>query len=424
MKTNLRLLGAFVALLFLTATNVPAQEVRQAMADTFDVLRQATWWNDFDGSFNPAPAEDMYCGEDGCGCCNEGRPIDMWANVELLLWWGKGSFTPALVTTSVPSNVPRPQAGVLGFPTTQILFGNETLGDELQAGGRADIGIWLDSAHNVGFGVRTMGMEGDSEGFAATSTGDPLLARPFFNALLGQEDSLLIAYVDPVNGPVAEGSVNARYNSSFGATDVYTRIMMDRCRINRVDLIGGYTYFRLADNLSIRSFHTATDVVLNGTTFDIRDRFSTSNVFHGGMLGFTGTRGRGRWSLDWVTKVSLGAARQRVQVAGTTTVTPFAGVPTTNQGGLLAQPSNIGIFTNSQTVVMPELSVNLNYHMNSHWSVGMGYNLIWMNSAITAGPQIDRSVDPSQILPQPGPPTFANSDYWLMGMNFSLRADY
>lgn len=424
MKTKLRLLGAFVALLFLTATNVPAQEVKQAMADTFDVLRQATWWNDFDGSFNPNPAEDMYCGDDACGCCSDCKPIDMWFNAQLLLWWGKGSFTPALVTTSNPSNVPRPQAGVLGFPTTEILFGNETLGDEIQAGALADIGIWLDAAHNVGFGVRTLGLEGDTANFFANSTGDPLLARPFFNALLNQEDSLLIAYVDPVNGPVAEGSVAVQYNSSFVATDVYTRIMMERCRTNRVDLIGGYSYFRLGDNLSIRSFHTATDIINNGTTFDIRDQFSTSNVFHGGMLGFTGSKGRGRWSLDWLSKISLGANHQRVRINGSTTITPLMGAPATNVGGLLAQPSNIGNYDNSQTVIVPEFAATLNYHMNSHWSVGIGYNLLWMSSAVTAGEQIDRVVDPSQIIPRPAFNNFNTDDYWLMGMNFSLRAEY
>jgi long-subunit fatty acid transport protein len=73
---------------------------------------------------------------------------------------------------------------------------------------------------------------------------------------------------------------------------------------------------------------------------------------------------------------------------------------------------------------MPELSVNLNYHMNSHWSVGIGYNFIWMNSVVTAGPQIDRVVDPTQVVPRPDFTTFSNDDYWLMGMNFSLRAEY
>jgi hypothetical protein len=200
--------------------------------------------------------------------------------------------------------------------------------------------------------------------------------------------------------------------------------MMERCRINRVDIVGGYSYFRLADTLSIQSFHTAREPLIAGTTFDIRDSFSSSNVFHGGMLGFTGSRCRGRWSIDWLTKVSVGSSSQRVRIAGSQTITPLAGVPATFQGGLLAQPSNIGEYENSQTVVVPELKANLTYHMSSNWSVGIGYNLIWLSSAVTAGPQIDRVVDQSQIINRPLFTGFNTDDYWVMGINMSLKAEY
>lgn len=418
MKTNLRLASTLLALLFLTATQVSAQEVRQAMADTYDVIRQATWWNDWDGTFNPSPAEDTWCGDDSCGCSTMCKPLDMWAEVEFLMWWGKGSYVPALVTTANPANVPADDAGQLDQLTTEILFGDENLGDEIQAGARLDFGIWLDPCHNVGLGVRTFGLEGDSASFFEQSLGDPVLARPFFNALLLTEDAQLIAYTG-----VAEGSIGVNYNSSFVATDVYARIMMERCPTNRVDLIGGYSYFRLADNLAIRSFVTGRTILNDGTTFDISESFGSSNVFHGGMLGFTGTRARGRWSIDWLTKLSLGSNNQRVRIAGRTITTPLAGLPVTTQGGLLAQPSNIGEYENSQTVIVPELSANLNYHMSSNWSVGIGYNLLWMSSAVTAGEQIDRTVDQSQLIQRPEF-NFNTTDYWLMGINMSLRAEY
>lgn len=421
MKTNFRLASAVLALLFFTATQVPAQEVRQAMADTFDVLRQATWWNDWDGSFNPAPAEDNWCGQDVCGCCNQCKPIDIWAEAEFLMWWGKGSFAPPLVTTSVPFNPDPDLAGQLGVPSTQILFGNETLGDEIQSGVRLNLGVWLDPAHNVGLGARAYGLEGDHANFFAESLGDPILARPLINPLLippDQEDAFLIAYPG-----IVDGNITVDYNSSFVGTDVYARIMMERCQLNRIDLVGGYTYFRLADSLSVRSFHTARDIINDGTTFDIRDNFSTSNVFHGGMLGLTGSRGRGRWSIDWLGKISLGSNRQRVRIAGVTTTTPLAGVPTTNPGGVLTQLSNIGDYDNSQTVFVPEFTANLTYHMSSNWSVGIGYNFMWMSSTVTSGEQIDRVVDITQVVPRPEF-NFHTDDYWLMGINMSLRAEY
>jgi len=431
MKTNLRLLGASLALLLLAATNVPAQEVRQALADTFDVIRQATWWNDQDGSFNPAPAEDTYCGDGSCGECSQCcRPLDMWAQLEFLMWWGKGSHMPPLVTTSVPATVPQAQAGVLGFPTTRVLSGNELFGDEIQAGFRGDFGIWLDQCHNTGAGVRVYGLEGDQANFFAASTGDPVLARPFFNALLMQQDALLIAYTDPVNGPVVDGNVGVNYNTSFVGTDVYMRIMMERCPTNRVDIIGGYTYMRLADNLRIRSFHTAHSVLIPDTTFDIRDQFATSNVFQGVMLGLMGTRARGRWSIDWLAKASLGASHQKVRIAGSTTVTPLGGVGNTTNGGLLAQPTNIGDHEGSQTVCIPEITANLNYHLNSNLRVGIGFNAIWMSAAVTAGDQIDRGVNTSQLGGGPlfGPPRprfdWVQDDYWLMGINMAVRGEF
>lgn len=430
MKTNLRLACAAVALLFLTATQVPAAEnrqaeVRAALWDTFDVVRQATWWNDFDGSFNPAPAEDAWCGEDGCGCViGDCKPLDIWAQAEFLMWWTKGTFVPPLVTTTNQPNVPRAQAGRLGFATTDILFGNEQLGDEIQAGVRLDIGIWLDPCHNVGLGARTYGLEGDAEGFFADSAGDPTLAIPYFNPLLNQEDALLIAYIDPMTGPAKAGNVAVDYNTTFVGTDVYTRIMMERSEITRIDLIGGYSYMRVADNLTLRANYISFDVVDNGFTYNIRDTFAATNTIHGGMLGLMGRRGRGRWSLDWLAKATLGANRQTVRIAGATVITPPALPPAAFAGGVFAQPSNIGFYANSQTVVVPEITCNLNYHMNSNWSIGIGYNLMWISSVATAGRQIDRVVDLQQVIPRPAFNGFTTDDHWVQGINMSLRADY
>lgn len=401
------------------------------MADTYDVLRQATWWNDWDGTFNPAPAEDNWCGQDVCDCCNQCKPLDVWAQAEYLMWWGKGSSTPPLVTTSVPSiGIARDDAGQLGIPTTQILFGGETLGDTIQSGVRLGLGVWLDTAHNVGIGVRAYGLEGDSENFFQASNGDPILAIPFFNPDLGvngEEDALLIAYInpDPMIGLETTGSIGVDYSTSFVGTDVFTRIMMERSQLNRIDLIGGYTYFRLADNFSMRSIANPQDPVVAGTVIDIRDQFASSNVFHGGMLGLAGSRGRGRWSLDWLTKLSLGSNSQRVRINGTTIITPPVGPPAVNPTGFFARASNIGEYENSQTVFVPELTVNLHYHMSSNWSVGIGYNLMWMSSVVTAGEQIDRVVDTNfpQNVQRPAF-NFNTDDYWLTGINFSLRAEY
>src|SRR6056297_3074011 len=51
------------------------------------------------------------------------RPPHYWVTAESLLWFGKGRTMPALVTTS-PAGTPQVDAGVLGRPGTQVLFGD------------------------------------------------------------------------------------------------------------------------------------------------------------------------------------------------------------------------------------------------------------------------------------------------------------
>src|SRR6185295_14750619 len=63
----------------------------------------------------------------------------IWAEVEYLGWWTKGRDLPPLVTTS-PIGTPFAQSGVLGQPTTQVLYGGNTVGDDMQNGKRLSIG--------------------------------------------------------------------------------------------------------------------------------------------------------------------------------------------------------------------------------------------------------------------------------------------
>ena len=48
---------------------------------------------------------------------------------EYLLWWSNGNPLPPLVTTS-PAGTPRPSAGVLGQPGTEIVYGAQTIDTE------------------------------------------------------------------------------------------------------------------------------------------------------------------------------------------------------------------------------------------------------------------------------------------------------
>src|SRR5688572_23755300 len=119
------------------------------------------------------------CGTQMCqSCCFQSN--GMWVNAEFLLAWRHGIRFPPLVTTS-PNATLNTVAGVLGQPTTSILYSDEAVGEDGRPGGRISIGTWLDPWQCWGVEARYYMLADENTEFAATSTGDPILARPFFD---------------------------------------------------------------------------------------------------------------------------------------------------------------------------------------------------------------------------------------------------
>ena len=69
---------------------------------------------------------------------------DGWCRHEAILWFVENRESPPLVTTAAVGDLP-----VVGFPTTQTVFGDDIEGD-LSVGYRADIGRYV--SDNVGIG--------------------------------------------------------------------------------------------------------------------------------------------------------------------------------------------------------------------------------------------------------------------------------
>lgn len=155
-------------------------------------------------------AEDNECGETFCGVPLCSPPGRFWLRADYLLWWTSGTKLPPLVTTS-PQGTPIAQAGVLGYPTTSILYGNQTVGDEGRSGVRVTMGTWLDSCHVWGleFDYFMLGAWGSNYN-SGQSTGDPILMRPFFNTKTDAQASEVVAYSN-----VAEGTIAAHADGNF-----------------------------------------------------------------------------------------------------------------------------------------------------------------------------------------------------------------
>ena len=222
----------------------------------------------------------------------------------------KGNSLPPLVTTSPPGTI-RNQAGVLGAPGTTTLFGDSHTNGELRSGGMITFGYWFDDCRTCGIEANFFMLESRNTGFNAASNGSTILARPFFDVVAGQQRSELIGFPGLVAGHV---NVSDTSTGLLGSGAWFRQNLCagcNPCSSYRVDVLAGYRYLRLTDNLTIGEDLVSTNsnnpnFVPVGTSLVVTDQFGTTNNFHGFDIGLSGEIQRGRWAFGWLTKVAVG----------------------------------------------------------------------------------------------------------------------
>jgi hypothetical protein len=348
----------------------------------------------------------------------------MWARTEMMIFWSKGMHTPPLVTTS-PDGTARTDAGVLGRDSTSVLFGASNLADSSRLGGRFTLGRWFDPCETTGIEVSYLATEADTTGYFATSTGSPILARPFYNIQTGEQDAKLVAYPQ-----VSNGSIDVYAKTRLWGLDAVMRHELYSDPTHRLDLITGYRYMDLRDEFRTHEFTFSTDptgTVPLGSSISIIDSFNTRNDFHGANLGFAGRMQNARWSMDMLMKLGVGNTRSRVALDGSTqTISPPGATPVVADSGLLVLPSNQGTVSHNHFSMLPELGLNLGYDLTPRMRATVGYSLIYWSHVARAADQVNTDLNTSQAsggtlagaaLPrQP----FVVDDYWIQGINFGL----
>ncbi len=364
------------------------------------------------------------------GACQWCRP-QWYGQADFLIWWTQGNRVPPLVTTS-PNGTPRPQAGVLGQPGTQILSGGNSIDGNYRPGARFTMGRWLNPCHSAGLEVTwfTLGDGSNSGNFFASSTGDPILARPFFNTQNAANDAQLVAFPN-----IIEGAVQVQTSSEMHSVSVdLRRNWRNTCR-TRIDLLGGYRFVRFREGIAIREDLNSTDpggVVPIGTTFDIVDAFNARNDFNGGEIGLSTLLKRGCWSLDMLTKLAFGNMHQRVAIDGSTVVAVPGNGATQSAGGLLALPTNIGVQSRDRFALIPELNLNCRYQYSEQLSLEAGYSLLWITDVARSGSQIDTNVNPTYLPGVGGTPTgpvvpsnpMNTTSMWAQGLNVGVAWEF
>ncbi len=354
----------------------------------------------------------------------------LWVHAEGLVWWLQGNRLPALVTTS-PNGTLRGQAGVLGAPQTNVLFGDERVDDEVRGGFRTTMGVrlghWFDSFMDseLEFGVMWLGDGQTSGDFYTRSLGDPILARPFYNAALSASDSQLVAFPD-----VVLGDILIETSSDLLSAGAVMRQAWLRHEDARIDWLAGYRYARLREELYARENLVSSDPIgpiAIGTTLEVLDEFRTRNEFHGGDLGlqlWTHTHG---WTVEVLGKIAVGAVTRTVESSGGTLVVSPIGDVSLTSGGLFAAPTNIGRYQSCRFSALPELTIRFRRPISRFFTLSVGYTAMVLDHVVRTGDQLDTVVNPTQlgngVLAGPPRPSVLMNDstLWVHGFTVGLE---
>ncbi|MEO2048958.1 MAG: BBP7 family outer membrane beta-barrel protein [Pirellulales bacterium] len=394
-----------------------------------------------------------------CGRAVRGGRHQFYAQGEYLIWAMDGMDTPPLVVQGDTD-------GNQNFTNAQIIYGNDDILTQGRSGARLRLGVWL--------GGGPWALEGEYLGLGSISSrftagGDgvtlPFIGRPIIDATTG------LNAVEDVSFPGIQGNVTVDADSEFQSGGVWFRrslcsfagcqdsycddITCDSCvdcgtgvngcvsglcsrwssrcgrlfnrGTRRIDFLFGLRSTRLDENLNISEDLQTTDTL--PTTFQVSDRFSTTNEFTGFELGYVWGWQNQRWSIDLLNRVAIGGTHQQVDIRGSTVQNTGAG-PVTGPGGLLALPSNIDSYTRDELSVIPEFGATLGFALTKRLRLTAGYTFIYWSRVARPGDQIDLEVNPGSLPFATTPSTiparpqfvFRDTDIWIQGLNFG--ADY
>jgi hypothetical protein len=377
---------------------------------------------------------------------------------EYLYWWTRDGALPPIVTTGNFNDlIPGSLSGITG-PSTQVLYGNDSLNTQGRSGARFTIGRWFGDGLPWAIELGGFFLGDRTASFADSSRDGRVLARPFFESNRNRPNAELIA------APGLDGGVSVETTTSFfGANADWRRRLWcpelcgGKCgpRAFRLDGTVGFRYLNLDESLTIfeQSVVTAPafgDIILPGQTTQIiipaglgsqvTDTFRVDNDFYGGSVGLIGNYNVGRWSLGMGAKVALGNTRQQLEIAGGQVITyptPPGGV-FNFPGGLAARPSNIGTYSRDVFTVVPEVNFNVGYQFTNNFKMFVGYDFLYWNKVLRAGDQIDTTVNLAGIpyAPQPGQTDadgnvvpagqnrpavlFKETDFWAQGISLGM----
>lgn len=345
----------------------------------------------------------------------------------------EGYSTPGLVTQS-PGGTAQNIAGVLGNGSTSVLSGNQTVGDGLRVGGRLRMGYWFDACRKFGIQGDFFALGGGGESQRFNGNGTDSFARPFFNTNpdVNGQDSQIFS-----RPGLAEGSLSIQTSSNIISAGPSLRWNLccceDPCSTNsrRVDFLLGYRFFRFDEEFASQEILNPVDgLFVEGTRYELNDRISTENEFHGVELGLNHMRQRGRWLWDIAALFAVGEVQRSVELDGSTRITVPGFQDTTLPGGFFVGANDIGRYEDREYAVIPQVRANLSYCLGCNWRLGVGYDFIYLNSVFRPDAYLNTTFDGSRLARAPEigvvgeRPATPDRDLFLHGVNINLTYNF
>ena len=347
--------------------------------------------------------------------------IEGWAEFEYLVWWRSGRWFPPLVTT-------QPNSGVL--PDTTVLFGGK-ISEQARAGGRLDIGVWLDPCRTLGLGGHYLAVGDAPVEYALDSDELGFFARPFTDVSTDPATPTAFPVANDAADLPTTGNLLLRSSSEVQAADIFVRWVLRRSCRTQFDLLVGYQFSRLDEDLAIDTFTLVELIDEVFETVSVSDIFDTHNEYHAAHFGFQGEYRRCRWGLDVSTRFGFGNMRQRVTIRGASTFTDVTGDVDSRASGLLAQAAtNAGVHTQDKFSFMNDTGIKLNFYARERLKLSIGYSLMYWTSVVRPGDHIDLGIDGDLLDPIPPDdatrPAFAfnPTDFYLHGLNLGMEFSF
>jgi hypothetical protein len=373
-------------------------------------------WNDA----APAPSEDRF-----------------WAQAAYLMWFSKAGSTPPLVTSS-PNGTSSSVAGALSQSDTRVVFGSSSsLDDNLQNGGRLELGWYLDEQRQFALvgNFFILSDASSNASFSSDANGGPILARPYTDWATQQPAALLISYPGQAKGSIAINS-----SSSVWGAELYLRRELfggpgeTSWSAPRVDWLAGARFLQFRERLSIDTTSTAlagNATLTPGTVTRVADAFDTENYALVGELGAVAQWQWGGLFLDVTGKLGFAGNHQVVEINGATRTEVPGSSPTSTQGGFLTQQTNISRHAGGTFSFIPEIGLQLSYAITPNIRLSAGYTFLYWTDVLRPGDQIDTVINASQLNGgsltgdrRPAVLGMRSSDLWLQGITLGVEWRY